>query len=157
MGRGAWGVASVSGGPGLRAVLLDTYAAIWLLNQDRMEPTAIEAIFVAGRADGIFVSPVSAWEIGMLSNPAPGRMATLQFQPDPATWFARLMGGPGIRAAPFTPEIAIAASWLPGDCPRDPGDRLLIATARHLNMPIVTRDSRIAAYAAQGLVALISC
>ena len=52
---------------------------------------------------------------------------------------------------------AIAAGWLPGDCHRDPADRLLIATARYLNIPIVTRDSGIAAYAAQGLVGLIRC
>jgi PIN domain nuclease of toxin-antitoxin system/antitoxin (DNA-binding transcriptional repressor) of toxin-antitoxin stability system len=151
------GVASVSGAPSPHAVLLDTCAAIWLLNRDRMDAAAIDAILAAGRADGIFVSPVSAWEIGMLGYPGPGRAAALQFLPDPATWFARLMKGAGICAAPFTPEIAIAASRLPGDCHRDPGDRLLIATALHLSIPIVTRDARIADYAAQGHVGLIGC
>lgn len=49
------------------AVLLDTCAVIWLANGDRMEAASMAAILHACRADGTFVSPVSAWEIGMLS------------------------------------------------------------------------------------------
>jgi PIN domain nuclease of toxin-antitoxin system len=139
------------------AVLLDTCAAIWLANKDRMAAEAVRAIVAAGQSGGIFVSPVSAWEIGMLSRPGAGRAATLAFSPDPLTWFQRLMAGPGIRAAPFSPAIAIAASCLPGDVHRDPGDRLLIATARDLGVPLVTRDSRILGYAGGGFVRAIMC
>jgi PIN domain nuclease of toxin-antitoxin system len=57
------------------AVLLDTCAAIWLANKDRMAAEAVRAIVAAGQSGGIFVSPVSAWEIGMLSRPGAGRAA----------------------------------------------------------------------------------
>jgi PIN domain nuclease of toxin-antitoxin system len=67
------------------------------------------------------------------------------------------MAGPGIRQATLTPAIAIDASYLPGELHGDPGDRLLIATARHLGMPIVTRDRRIIAYAEAGWVRVIAC
>ena len=67
------------------------------------------------------------------------------------------MRGPGFRAAPFTPDIAIDASHLPGDPHPDPADRMLIATARHLNAPIVTRDRRNLAYAERGDVAALAC
>lgn len=67
------------------------------------------------------------------------------------------MGMPGIRPASFTPDIAIDSAQLPGDLHRDPGDRLLIATARHLAIPIVTRDRLILAYAEQGHVRAIAC
>jgi PIN domain nuclease of toxin-antitoxin system len=140
-----------------RAVLLDTCAVIWLANGDRLAPAALEAIVAAGLADGVFVSPASAWEIGMLSRSRPGREAGPQFMPDPKTWFARVQAGPGIRQAALTPEIAIDASALPGDVHGDPGDRLLIATARHLGMPIVTRDRRIIGYAEAGWVRVIAC
>jgi PIN domain nuclease of toxin-antitoxin system len=138
-----------------RAVLLDTCAVIWLANGDPLQNGAEARIVQAGMAEGVFVSPISAWEIGMLSRPRPGR--TLQFLPDPAAWFARVMAGPAIRPVPFTAEIAIAASQLPEPLHADPADRLLIATARSMGAPIVTRDARILAYAAQGAVAVVAC
>jgi PIN domain nuclease of toxin-antitoxin system len=39
----------------------------------------------------------------------------------------------------------------------DPADRLLVATARALDVPIVTRDRRVMSHAQAGLVAVISC
>ena len=92
----------------------------------------------------------------MLSNPRGNRPA-MRFLPDPKAWFAKVMAGPAIRAAPFTPEIAIDASRLPGSLHPDPADRLLIATARHLGVPLVTRDAKIIAYAGQGLVDVLPC
>ncbi len=115
------------------------------------------AIGAAGLADGVYASPASAWGIGMLSRPRPGRDPGPRFLPDPKTWFARVMAGPGVRQAALTPEIAIDASYLPGVLHGDAGDRLLIATARHLGMPIVTRDRRIIAYAEAGWVRVIAC
>jgi PIN domain nuclease of toxin-antitoxin system len=137
------------------AVLLDTCAVIWLANGDPLENDSNSKITFAALADGVFVSPISAWEIGMLARPKAGRPIT--FLPDPATWFARFMGGPAIKAAGFTADIAIAASGLPEPLHADPADRLLIATARHLGIPIVTRDAKIIAYAAAGHVAAIPC
>jgi hypothetical protein len=55
------------------------------------------------------------------------------------------------------PRIAIDTSHLPGDLRSDPMDRLIIATARHLGMPIVTADRKIIAYAEAGFVRVIPC
>lgn len=136
-------------------LLLDTCAVIWLANGDLSPPVA-SAIVTAGLAAGVFVSPISAWEVGMLGNPRNNRPA-VQFLPDPKAWFARFMAGPAIREAALTPEIAIDASYLPGDMHGDPADRLLVATARHLGIPLVTRDARIIAYAGQGFVQVLPC
>ncbi len=129
---------------------------LWLANEKLLDPTAVNAIRHAGAASGVFISPVSAWEIGLLSRKPPVAGATV-FLPDPKTWFARVMSGPGIKPAVYTYGIAIDAAHLPGDFHRDPGDRLLIATARHLAIPIVTRDRLILAYAEQGHVRAIAC
>jgi PIN domain nuclease of toxin-antitoxin system len=67
------------------------------------------------------------------------------------------MAGLGIRPAPFTPDIAIAASCLPGRIHGDPADRMIVATARRLDIPVVTRDTRILAYARHGHVVAIRC
>jgi PIN domain nuclease of toxin-antitoxin system len=46
---------------------------------------------------------------------------------------------------------------LPGPLHNDPADRLLITTARALDIPIVTRDRRILDYARAGAVAAVAC
>lgn len=146
---------TVGNGP-FRAVLLDTCAIIWLANGNRLLASAVNAIVEAGVGDGIFVSPISAWEVGLLSRPGRSRPG-LQFFPDPKTWFARVMSFPGIKPAALTPEVAIDASYLPGDLHADPGDRLIVATARHLGAPVVTRDTKIFAYADAGHVRVVPC
>jgi PIN domain nuclease of toxin-antitoxin system len=138
------------------AVLLDTCSVIWLANGDRMRQQAVDAIIAAGLAGNLFVSPISAWELGVLARTRGGQRP-LQFLPDPKAWFTRVMAGPGIRPAPFTADIAVEASYLPGNVHGDPADRLLLATARHIGVPIVTRDSRILAYGRHGHVAAIRC
>ena len=139
------------------AVLLDTCAVIWLANEDALARSATAAILHAGAADGIFVSPVSAWEVGLLSKPKAGRNLAVQFMPDPKTWFARVMAGAGLREASLTSEVAIDASFLPGELHGDPADRLIVTSARHLGVPIVTRDRRIIAYGRDGHVQVIPC
>jgi PIN domain nuclease of toxin-antitoxin system len=92
---------------------------------------------------------------GLLSRP--GRAGTIRFLPDPKSWFARVLAAPAVKEAPLTSDIAIDSSHLPPPFHGDPADRLLIATARHLGMPIVTRDRHINAYAASGYIQAIAC
>ena len=136
-------------------LLLDTCAVVWLVTGAPMARGAEARIVEAGRRNAIHVSPISAWEIGLLSRAKAGR--GLAFLPDPATWFARLMARSGIVPAIFNAEIAIAASHLPEPLHGDLADRLLIATARHAGLPIMTRDSKIIAYADAGHVSVVAC
>lgn len=144
----------MSGTP-VRALLLDTCAAIYIMEDQPITPTARAAMYAAGAGDGIFVSPVSGWEVGLLARPR--RRRPMIFAPDPQTWFARLLGFAAIRTAPFTPAMGIASAFLPGDIHDDPADRMLIASARQLGMPIMTRDRLILSYAQSGHVAAIAC
>jgi PIN domain nuclease of toxin-antitoxin system len=135
-------------------VLLDTCASIWLFEQQPMSAASLHAIRAASAMARVLVSPVSAWEIGLLARRPRG---TLSFQPSPQGWFADLLDLPGMRLTPLSAKAAIGASYLPGRLHGDPADRLLIATARELDVPIVTRDRRILDYAAQGHVQAIAC
>ena len=138
------------------AVLLDTCAVIWLANGE-LTDDVVEILTKAALSDGVFVSAISAWEIGLLSRPKANRSPALNFLPDPKAWFTQFMTGPGIREAPFNGDIAVDASWLPGEFHGDPSDRLIVATARHMRIPVVTRDTKIIAYAGAGHVAAIPC
>ena len=138
-----------------RGLLLDTCTIIWL-GQGALASRAAEAIVHAALADGVFVSPVSAWEIGLFADPGRGAKA-LSFPPDPQRWFAKLMTMAAISPAPLTNDIAIAASSLPGAFHRDPADRLLTATARTMGIAIMTSDRKILDYASAGHVAAVGC
>jgi PIN domain nuclease of toxin-antitoxin system len=139
-----------------RALLLDTHAAIWLAEGQLADET-VEAIIFAGLADGVYVSPVSAWEIGLLARPRADGHSALQFRPDPVGWFSALMAKPIIRLAPLTATVAISASFLPAPFHSDPADRLLVATAREMNIPLMTRDAQILAYGEAGNVKTQRC
>ena len=67
-----------------------------------------------------------------------------------AQWFDSAFANPSFELAPLTPNIAIRSVEL--DWPnRDPADRLIIATAIELGVPLVTRDERIVNAAIPGL------
>jgi len=136
--------------PWPRALLLDTHVAIWLM-EGLLDGPTVEKLVYAGLADGVFVSPVSAWEVGLLARPKTNRPA-LQFLPDPASWFSNLMSKPVIKMATLTNSIAIGSSFLPDTFHSDPADRLLVATAREMNISLMTRDQNILDYGQGGHV-----
>ena len=117
-----------------------------------MRADAEVAIAVAGGEDRLFVSAVSAWEIGVL-----GRRRGYVFDPDPTAWLDRVLAQSRIRLTPLTAKQAVASSLLPGDLHEDPADRLLAATTRDLGAALVTRDARLLAYAAQGHMGVLAC
>ena len=134
-------------------LLLDTCAIIYLFNGEPLTDDALAAIDSAS----VVVSPVSAWEIGLLSQKRSSSRPAPVFLPDPATWFQRVLASPSISTAPFDAEIAMSSCTLPEPLHRDPADRFLIATARRLVVPIVTRDRLILTYAALDHVNAIAC
>lgn len=135
-------------------VLLDTCAAIWIGNREAIAPIALQAIRSAAQTAGILVSAVTGWEIGLATIRPRDPLVLL---PTAQLWLADLLARPGFRTVSLEPEVALSASYLPESFHRDPADRLLIATARQLGIPLVTRDRRILGYAQAGHVDAIAC
>ena len=132
-------------------LLLDTCAAIWLVDGDPLSEHAARAIEVR-KSGGVFISLVSAWEFGMLS--ARGRTRWLT---KPLDVYRGLVSVLAAGEVPLSDEILVASSYLPGSPPPDPFDRIVIATARHHGLTVLTRDRRILAYAEAGHVAALAC
>ena len=133
-------------------LLLDTNAAIWL-SRDELKASASEKLDEAARVGvATYLSPITAWEVGLLV--AKNRLNLLM---TPRRWFARLLDMPGISLADLSPDILMASSFLPGTPPRDPADRILLATARELGATLVTRDRLILKYGEDGQVSTIAC
>ena len=137
----------------MSALLLDTCAAIWLAEGEAIADEAMAAIDRAASAsETILVSPITAWEVGLLA--ARGRIA---MSVPPQTWFERLLAVPGIALADLSVRVLIASSYLPGTPPRDPADRMIAATARENGLKLITRDSLLLGYAKQGHIEALAC
>lgn len=99
---------------------------------------------------GLLVSPITGWEVALLVKR--GRLAIGQ---DVAAWMEMALRAPGVRPTVFNTQIAVRSVYLPGEFHADPADRILIATARRLDMPLLTADRAILAYAAAGHLKII--
>jgi PIN domain nuclease of toxin-antitoxin system len=133
-------------------LLLDTNAAIWL-SRDELKASASEKLDEAARAGvATWLSPITAWEVGLLVS-----HNRLSLGATPQRWFARLLSVPNVRLAELSPDILIASSFLPGKPPRDPADRILLATARDLGATLITRDRLLLKYGEEGQVSTIAC
>ena len=133
--------------------LLDTCAAIWLMNGDPLQdPAGTELPLALERNGRLVVSPITAWEIAILSEK---KRILLTLRPE--VWFRKLCGLPGVRLADLSPSVLIASTTLPGEPPADPADRILIATAREFDYTLVTRDGQILNYAISGHVRAMAC
>src|SRR5438046_553814 len=124
-------------------LLLDTCAVLWLGNDERLAAEAVNVIERArAEAEFIYVSPIIAWEIGLLVSKC--KMTSLM---SPRRCFQRFMQTPGLRLADMPPDVLIGCSFLPGTPPKDPADRILVATAREYGCTLVTRDRPLLNYA----------
>jgi len=131
------------------ALLLDTHVWLWYAEgaTGLLRPTSIRRLDDARTGEGLLVSAVSVWEIGV--HAARGR---IQLNMPLRAWVDRALGVPGIRLAPLDAAIAAESTLLPGEPQGDPADRFLIATARIHGVVLATRDERILQYARQGFL-----
>lgn len=122
-------------------ILLDTHVLIWWIEDGgRLSDRAARAI---EEQEGRLVSPISFWEFAALVER--GRVVVDR---DVRQWCRDLLSAGAVRVAPLTPLAAISAARLP-DFHGDPADRFIYATARELEVPLLSKDARIRGYAAQ--------
>jgi PIN domain nuclease of toxin-antitoxin system len=134
-------------------LLLDTCAAIWIAAEDDFDKAAEQALNDArAHQERVYVSPITAWEIGLLVS-----RGRLNLKMSPERWFSRLIQSPQLTLSDMEPAVLIAASFLPGEPPCDPADRILAATAREYGLRLVTRDRRLLEYAEQGHIQALQC
>ena len=133
-------------------VLLDTCAVLFIAEEVKLRPEAHTAIQLAASEGKLYVSPVSALEIGRLV--ALGKIA---LKADTLNFFLAFLNLTAATLCQMGPDILVGSSFLPGTLHRDPMDRILIATARQQDIAVATRDRAILAYAEQGHVRAIAC
>lgn len=123
-------------------IVLDTHAWIWWLsNPDEISRAAREAIDGAMDKEEVLISSISTWEISLLV-----RKGRLELTMPVEDWVARSEALPFIQFVPLDNRIALRSNQLPGEIHDDPADRIIVATALTLGVPLVSKDTRIRDY-----------
>jgi PIN domain nuclease of toxin-antitoxin system len=122
------------------AALLDTHAAIWYLRPSKeLSPAALHAIRQAiGLGKPIYISAISLVETIYLVERGRLPLEALQRFEDALTDRAS-----GMVVVPLDTAVAEAVHKIPRAAVPDMPDRIIAATALHLNAPLITRDRRL--------------
>ena len=113
--------------------LLDTHIWLWfVIDPTRLKRNALRAL--KDPENELWLSPISTWEALTLH-----KKGRVHLRGDLTEWVARATAG--IKEAVLTHEIAAVALGIP--LHKDPSDRLIAATARVLELTLVTADERL--------------
>jgi PIN domain nuclease of toxin-antitoxin system len=117
-------------------LLLDTHIWIWsFLEPKKIAPRV--AKLLENPAIEKWLSPISLWEFIVLVEK--GR---IELDIEVRTWIARALTEFSPREAHLTTDIVLAIPGI-GLKHRDPADAFLLATAKVLDLTLVTADSRL--------------
>ena len=124
-------------------IALDTHVLIWWLSDKGQLPTKIRRLIdrESRQLASLYVSSISIWEISMLVSR--GRLALRVNLDD---WIAQVEKVPAIEFIPIDNRIALLATQLPEPIHKDPADRMIIATAKEMAIPLVSADVKIRTY-----------
>jgi PIN domain nuclease of toxin-antitoxin system len=136
----------------LQPILLDTCAAIWIV--EGAVPKQAAAALGESHSAGLltYVSPITAWEIGLLA-----RKGRFRSRYAPQRWFEQLMQAPETVLAELSAKVLMESSFLPGKFHFDPADRIIAATAREYGFTVMTRDRALLDYAREGYLSALEC
>ena len=124
------------------AIVADTHAIIWyLVEPERLSQVALDALEGAIAAgEPVYISTISLIEICYLiekrriASDLLQRILEVLNEPNPS-----------LVVAPIDLAISLAVQNIDRDTVPDMPDRIIAATALHLNLPLVTRDRKIQA------------
>ena len=129
-------------------ILVDTHVLLWMV--DGSGRLGAQALRTIEEAPVVFYSAMSAWELAMLVSHGKIALAVT-----PAAMLRRLAEESRVSELAIGTDIALDAGNMPRSIHGDPGDRIIMASARALDCPLLTADEKILAYAATGHVKAI--
>lgn len=126
----------------------DTHVLVWWTSDpSRLTPALRKALRSVEAESPLHVPDICLWEIATLVS-----LGRLRPRIPLREWLERATAPPLVRVVPIGPAVAAEVAALPATFHRDPGDRVIVSTARVLRMPLLTLDARIRD---SGLVAVV--
>ena len=124
-------------------LVIDTHVLVWWVGATgNLSDNSRRAIEHTLDEEGeVIVSSISAWEVAMLVHK--GR---LLLSMEVERWLGEVAAIDGVRFYPVDNEVAAKSAILPGEFHKDPADRMIVATARKLAVPLVTADEKMLHY-----------
>lgn len=120
-------------------LLVDTHVWLWLqTTPDRVDAVTLQAL--ADEANDLYLSAASGWEIAIKY-----RLGKLALPQLPEVYVPDRMRTSATTPLAIEHAHALRVANLP-DHHRDPFDRMLIAQAQLLGLPIVTADPQFSVY-----------
>ncbi|MDL2275735.1 type II toxin-antitoxin system VapC family toxin [Desulfosarcina sp. OttesenSCG-928-G10] len=115
-------------------IVIDTHIFIWIFScPTKLTAKAVKAM---AEAEKLIIPSIVLWETAMLAS---RDRITL---PRPwSAWLKQACKQPGFQIQPITPDIAVLSATM--EMHRDPADRLVVATAKALGLPLITVDGAI--------------
>jgi PIN domain nuclease of toxin-antitoxin system len=130
-------------------MLIDTHIFLWFQTKTgNLSAIEIRKIEAAYQSREICLSSISIWELALKAN-----AKALEFHLPFNAWVKEALRG--IKIINVDVDIALENINLPEYGHKDLADRFIIATARVLDIPLMTHDQKILAYAKKGHVRLV--
>lgn len=115
-------------------IVLDTHALLWwALDPEKLSPRAAQEV-ERMEVEGGFASSISLWELAIKV-----KRGQLDLPLTVDELARRLELGGVVRVLPVDTQTwltSVALDW----AHRDPADRVIVATAIHKNLPLLTKD-----------------
>ena len=123
-------------------ILLDTHVWVWFVsNPEELSDKAKDAIETAMKKKAVYISSISVWEVALL---VVRKRLKLTMQVN--EWVHKSEQLPFMKFLPVTNSVALRSVFLPMPLHSDPADRIIIATAMSLGVPVVSKDVKIQNY-----------
>lgn len=122
-------------------IVIDTHILLWWKFDDDSLRANYRDFLERERNEIIGVSTVSLMEIICLYD-----RERINLPEPPESWIKRILAESIITAISLSTEIAIDALRLPGNFHKDPADRIIVASARVHDCPLLSQDGKIIEY-----------
>lgn len=120
-------------------ILLDTHVLVWMVSDSsRLSRNAARELRKAEQNGELAIASITLWELALLYHQ--GRLRT---SGSIESAIREMLEKSRVSVIEVTPEIAALTTTFPEQYPKDPGARLIGATARAYGMTLVTQDERI--------------
>ena len=122
--------------------LLDTHTWIWWnMHPEKLSPKVQTLLSAPENCEEILLSAISPWEFSKLLE-----KERIGISCNPEEWISEALAMPKLRLVPLTPTISYRSTSLPQPFHDDPGDQIIVASAREENATILTKDKLIQQY-----------